>query len=220
MCALSPTLVKLQPLMLLQYCCAPPAKLCGEPDVLVLHTADAQEWATYLQQIMKSSRKFRQRSVLLYELSPADHLHGYDYECYRGCGCILLLVTGELLDMLANLELQGAVERLVSPPHRVVALLCGVTEEDAVRESFKDWESWRKISAEDEPQVYISTILETITDSTLSPLKPRDEFCLKGARRPKKNPNKCSYYLLTSAEVFFSSSELQRQQQSLYLCTK
>lgn len=150
--------------------------------MLVLHTADAQEWATYLQQIMKSSRKFRQRSVLLYELSPADHLHGYNYEFYWGCGCILLLVTGELLDMVNNLELQEALERLVSPPHRVVALLCGVTEEDAVRESFKDWASWRKISAEDEPQVYISTILETITESALMFLQPPDDFSLKGTQ--------------------------------------
>lgn len=164
--------------MLLYNCCAPPARPSGEPDVLVLHTADANEWATYLQQIMKSARKFRQRSVLLYEISPADHLHGFNYECYWGCGCILLLVTGELLDMLSNLELQEALERLVSPPHRVVALLCGVTEEDAVRETFKDWASWRKISAEDEPQVYISTILETITDSTLN-LKATWWFILK-----------------------------------------
>lgn len=150
--------------------------------MLVLHTADAHEWATYLQQIMKSSRKFRQRSVLLYELSPADGLHGYNYECYWGCGCILLLVTAELLDMVSDLELQEALERLVSPPDRVVALLCGVTEEEAVRESFKDWPSWRKISAEDEPQVYISTILETITDSTQSFLKSREDFSLKGPR--------------------------------------
>lgn len=158
--------------------------------MLILHTADAHEWATYLQQIMKSSRKFRQISVLLYELSPADHLHGHNYECYWGCGCILLLVTGELLDMLSDLELQEALERLVSPPHRVVALLCGVTEEDAVRESFKDWTSWRKISAEDEPQVYISTILKTITDSTLNLLKPRDDFCLKGTDRQEIPPGK------------------------------
>lgn len=152
--------------MLLCNHCVPPAKPSGDSEVLVLHTADAHEWATYLQQILKSCRKFRKRSVLLYELSPADHLHGYNYEFFQGCRCVLLLVTGELLDMLADLELQVALDRLVSPPHRVVALLCGVTEKDAVRESFKDWARWRKISAEDEPHVYISTILETITEST------------------------------------------------------
>lgn len=163
--------------MLLCNRCVSSARPSGESDVLVLHTADANEWATYLQQILKSSRKFRQKSVLLYELSPADRLHGYNYESYWGCECILLLVTGELLDMLNDLELQGALERLVCPPHRVVALLCGVTEEDAVKESFKDWANWRKISAEDEPQVYISTILETITDSMRNLLKPHDDFC-------------------------------------------
>lgn len=161
--------------------------------MLVLHTADAHEWATYLQQIMKSSRKFRQRSVLLYELNPADGLHGYNYECYWGCGCILLLVTGELLDMVSDPELLEALERLVSPPHKVVALLCGVTEEDAVRESFKDWASWRKISAEDEPPVYISTILETITDSMLNFSQPHYDFFFRTYMTLKKIPSRCSY---------------------------
>lgn len=172
--------------MLLCNRCVPPARPSGEAEVLVLHTADAHEWATYLQQIMKSSRKCRQISVQLYEVSPADRLHGYNYECFMGSGCILLLVTGELLDMLCDLELQGALDRLVSPPHRVVALLCGVTEEDAVTESFKDWESWRKISAADEPHVYVSTILETISDSTPNLLKPYADLCLKGTRPPKQ----------------------------------
>lgn len=78
----------------------------------------------------------------------------------------MLLLTGELLDMLFDPELQEVLQSLLYPPQRVVVLLCGVSEDDIPKESFTDWPSWRKLSAEDEPAVYISTILESITDST------------------------------------------------------
>ncbi|KAE8280372.1 Phosphoinositide 3-kinase adapter protein 1 [Larimichthys crocea] len=134
-------------------------------ELLILHTADAQEWADYLQQILKSSKKFRKRSIFLYEVSPADKVHGYNFEYFQSCRCIVLLLTGSLLDMLYEPELHEALQRLLYPPHRVVALLCGVSEDDIPTESFEDWYNWRKLSAEDEPAYYISTILESITDS-------------------------------------------------------
>ncbi|XP_070772363.1 phosphoinositide 3-kinase adapter protein 1 [Enoplosus armatus] len=134
-------------------------------ELLILHTADAQEWAMYLQQILKASRKIRKRSILLYAFGPADQLHGYNFEYFQSCECIVLLLTGALLDMLCDPELQGALQRLLYPPHRVVALLCGVTEDDILTKSFEDWPSWRKLYADDEPALYISTILESITDS-------------------------------------------------------
>lgn len=152
-----------------------------ENEVLLLHAADAHEWATYLQQLLKSSRKFSKRSVLLYTLSLDDHLHGYNYECFQCCSCIVLLVTGELLDILGDQELHEALQRLLSPPCRVVALLCGVTEDDEVKVNFEDWPWWRKISAEDEAHVYVSTILETIANSMQNLLHLYVYFdCFKG----------------------------------------
>ncbi|XP_041803883.1 phosphoinositide 3-kinase adapter protein 1 isoform X2 [Chelmon rostratus] len=134
-------------------------------ELLILHTADAQEWATYLQHLMKSSQKFCERSILLYAVSPDDRLHGYDFEGFQSCRCIVLLFTAVLWDMLCDPELQGALQRLLYPPHRVVVLLCGMSEDNILTESFEDWPSWRKLSIEDEPELYISTILESITDS-------------------------------------------------------
>ncbi|XP_018536518.1 phosphoinositide 3-kinase adapter protein 1 [Lates calcarifer] len=134
-------------------------------ELLILHTAEAQEWASYLQQILKSSRKFRKRSILLYAVGPADQLHGYNFEYFDSCKCIVLLLTGAFLDMLYDPELHGALHRLLYPPHRVVVLLCGISDDDVMSESFKDWQSWRKLYADDEPPVYITTILESLTDS-------------------------------------------------------
>ncbi|KAM9848232.1 phosphoinositide 3-kinase adapter protein 1 [Aulostomus maculatus] len=134
-------------------------------DLLILHTAEAQEWATYLQQILKSSRKFRKESILLYTVSPADQLHGYSFEYFHKCKCIVLLLTGAFLDILYDSELQGALQRLLYPSDKVVALLCNVSEDDILTDCFEDWPSWRKLYAEDEPVVYVSTILESIANS-------------------------------------------------------
>lgn len=134
-------------------------------ELLILHTAEAQEWASYLQQILRTSRKFHKRSILLYAVGPADQLHGSNFESFQSCKCIVLLLTGALLDILCDHELQEAFERLLYPPHRVVALLCGISEDDIQEEQFRDWAYWRKLYADDEPSLYLSTILESVTDS-------------------------------------------------------
>lgn len=104
--------------------------------------------------------------MVLYAVSPADQIHGYNFEYFRSCKCILVLVSGELLDMLQlHLNLQEALQKLFHPPQRVVALLCGVMDEDVIRDMFEDWPRWRKVSADDEPRVYISAILESVTES-------------------------------------------------------
>uniref|UniRef100_A0A665TKK9 Phosphoinositide-3-kinase adaptor protein 1 n=1 Tax=Echeneis naucrates TaxID=173247 RepID=A0A665TKK9_ECHNA len=138
----------------------------GEYELLILHTAEGQEWATYLQQILRSSKKFHKRSIMMYAVGPADQLHGYSFECFHSSRCIVLLLTGTFLDMLEEPELQAALHRLLYPPHRVVVLLCGISEDDLSPEVFGDWQSWRKLYAEDEPARYVSAILESIADST------------------------------------------------------
>ncbi|XP_047206652.1 phosphoinositide 3-kinase adapter protein 1 isoform X1 [Girardinichthys multiradiatus] len=134
-------------------------------ELLILHTDEAQEWAAYLQQILKSSNHFHRGSVLLYAVSSADQLHGYNFEDFQCCKCIVVIFTGVFLDILCDPELHGALQRLLYPPHKVVALLCGVSEDDVSAECFVDWPSWRKIFADDEPVIYVSTILESIADS-------------------------------------------------------
>ncbi|XP_008282842.1 phosphoinositide 3-kinase adapter protein 1 [Stegastes partitus] len=134
-------------------------------ELLILHTAEAQEWASYLQQILQSSQEFHTRPILLYAVGPADEIHGYNFESFQSCECIVLLLTGAFLDNLCDHELQEALQRLLYPPHRVVALLCGISEDSALEEHFIDWASWRKLYADDDPSVYVSTILESITDS-------------------------------------------------------
>lgn len=104
--------------------------------------------------------------MVLYAVSPADQLHGYNFENFQSCKCVLVLVSEELLNMLQlHEELQGGLHKLFYPPQRVVALLCGVSEEDVPRNIFEDWQSWRKVSTEDRPAVYISAIFKSVTES-------------------------------------------------------
>ncbi|XP_006799077.1 phosphoinositide 3-kinase adapter protein 1 [Neolamprologus brichardi] len=144
-------------------------------ELLILHTTEAQEWASYLHQILKSSRKFHKRSILLYAISTADELHGYNFEYFQSCKSIVLLLTGVFLDILCDHELQEALQRILYPPHRVVAFLCGVSEDELLTKIFQDWPSWRKLYAEDEPGVYVSTILEAIADSRRVELERESE---------------------------------------------
>lgn len=144
-------------------------------ELLILHTTEAQEWASYLHQILKSSRKFHKRSILLYAISTADELHGYNFEYFQSCKSIVLLLTGVFLDILCDHELQEALQRILYPPHRVVAFLCGVSEDELLTKIFQDWPSWRKLYAEDEPGVYVSTILEAIANSRRVELERESE---------------------------------------------
>lgn len=135
-------------------------------ELLILHTTEALEWATYLQGILKSSHKFPKRSILLYAVGLADQLHGYNFEYFHSSKCIVLLLTVAFLDILDDPELREALQRLLHSPHRVVVLLCGLSEDDVQPGIFEYWTSWRKVYADDEPAVYITTILESITEST------------------------------------------------------
>uniref|UniRef100_UPI003AAC3A04 phosphoinositide 3-kinase adapter protein 1 isoform X1 n=1 Tax=Centroberyx gerrardi TaxID=166262 RepID=UPI003AAC3A04 len=157
-------------------------------ELLILHTAEAEEWATYLQKILKSSRKFRKRSIVSYAVGPADQLHGYNFEYFHSSRCTVLLLTSAFLDTLGDPELWGALQRLLHPPHRVVALLCGVSEDDMLTESFEHWPSWRKLYTEDEPTLYISTILEAIADSKREEAEHKSEAPATAELQVAPNP--------------------------------
>uniref|UniRef100_A0A667YE98 Phosphoinositide-3-kinase adaptor protein 1 n=1 Tax=Myripristis murdjan TaxID=586833 RepID=A0A667YE98_9TELE len=131
------------------------------------------------QRILKSSHKFPKRSILLYAVGLADQLHGYNFEYFHSSKCIVLLLTGAFLDILGDPELRDALQRLLHPPHRVVVLLCGLSEDDVQPGIFEHWTSWRKVYADDEPAVYIATILESIAetdaDSQILPATSADD---------------------------------------------
>ena len=131
---------------------------------MILHTSEAHEWAEYLHAILKSFEAFHDCSIQSNAISWEDRPRGYDFERLHRSKCVVLLLTAGMLDLLCDEHLHGALQRLLRPPRRVVVLLCGVTEELVPDGSFDHWASWSKLHSDDEPTVYISTVLVALED--------------------------------------------------------
>ncbi|TNN34273.1 Phosphoinositide 3-kinase adapter protein 1 [Liparis tanakae] len=151
----------------------PPSAPGAPPELLILHAAEAEEWASYLRRILKFSGKFHERSIWLQALDPATGPRGGAVERLRSGGggaAVVLLLTGALLDLLRD---PGPLGALLRPPRPVVALLCGVTEDAVPTERLEGWPAWRKLHSHDEPALYVDAILESVTEDDWRPNRRR-----------------------------------------------
>ncbi|XP_051774195.1 phosphoinositide 3-kinase adapter protein 1 isoform X2 [Ctenopharyngodon idella] len=135
-------------------------------EVLIVHTSEASEWAEYLQQILATSCNFLDDSVILCDVNEQIWLK--NHELFGSSKCIMLLLTTVFLDMQHEPDVQDTFRDLLQPPHKVVAFLCGISERQVSADYFEHWEHWRKLNSEDEPSVYVSTVLECINDGSIS----------------------------------------------------
>ncbi len=131
-------------------------------EVLIVHSSEAREWAEYLQQILEASCNFPEGSLILYDVN--EEMWMKDHELFGSSKCIMLLLSAALLDTQHNPEAQDTFRHLLQPPCKVVAFLCGVSEGQVSVDCFEHWEYWRKLNSEDEPSVYVSTVLECINN--------------------------------------------------------
>ncbi|KAK1791854.1 hypothetical protein P4O66_013840 [Electrophorus voltai] len=136
-------------------------------DVLIVHTSETQDWATYLEVILDASQHFPQGSISFYLADGDNSVRDDDYSVFRSSKCILLLLSVAFLDMQSEPEVRDMYERLLHPPCKIIAFLCGVSENDGLVDYFEYWTSWRKLDSEDEPSVYISTVLEVIAEENV-----------------------------------------------------
>ncbi|XP_066535383.1 phosphoinositide 3-kinase adapter protein 1 isoform X2 [Hoplias malabaricus] len=132
--------------------------------VLIVCTSESQEWATYLRLVLEGSHHFHQDSITLYLADEENSLQDEDYPLFHSTKCILILVSEAFLDMCSELEVQEVFQRFLYPPYKVVAFMCGVSENSVLYDYFEHWDSWRKLDSEDEPSQYISTVLEVISE--------------------------------------------------------
>ncbi|XP_067277938.1 phosphoinositide 3-kinase adapter protein 1 isoform X2 [Pseudorasbora parva] len=147
-------------------------------EVLIVHTSEASEWAMYLQQILATSFKFPEGSVILYDVN--EQIWMKDYELFGSSKCIMLLLSTVFLDMQHDPDVQDTFRDLLQPPHKVVAFLCGVSEGQVSEDYFEHWEHWKKLNSEDEPSVYVSTVLECFDNgSVLEPCQNTYEIDLE-----------------------------------------
>ncbi|XP_016412303.1 phosphoinositide 3-kinase adapter protein 1-like isoform X1 [Sinocyclocheilus rhinocerous] len=135
-------------------------------EVLIVHTSEAREWAEYLQQILVASCNFLEGSLILYDVN--EEIWMKNHELFGSSKCIMLLLSAVFLDMQHDPEVQDTFRDLLQPPCKVVAFLCGISERQVSADYFEHWEHWRKLNSEDEPSVYVSTVLECIDNGSVS----------------------------------------------------
>uniref|UniRef100_V9KCB5 Phosphoinositide 3-kinase adapter protein 1 n=1 Tax=Callorhinchus milii TaxID=7868 RepID=V9KCB5_CALMI len=128
-------------------------------NVLILFANDADEWSEYLNGLLSSSGCF---SVSTYLLKEDTSLSRQDYHDFERSKCILILLSEQLQEVMPNV--QSALQSMLQPAHKVVVLLCGVTDSEELRTLFSDSDQWRCISCEDEPDVYITAVKEAINE--------------------------------------------------------
>ncbi|RXN01773.1 Phosphoinositide 3-kinase adapter protein 1 [Acipenser ruthenus] len=134
-------------------------------EVLIVYTKDAAEWSTYLQNVLISCKQFSKKSVLLYEVKSHTPVAQQDLSIFQNSRCIVLLLSGELLDVLGSLEVLKSFQNVLQPPGKMVVLFCGVTETEMLSECFQDWHQWKQLDPEDEPTTYISVVRQAVSEA-------------------------------------------------------
>ncbi|KAK6487625.1 phosphoinositide 3-kinase adapter protein 1-like [Huso huso] len=149
-------------LLLLVFFCFIALKVLSE--VLIVYTKDAVEWSTYLQNVLVSCKHFSTKSVLLYEVESHTPVAQQDLSIFQNSRCIILLLSGELLDVLGSFEVLESFRNVLQPPGKMVMLFYGVTETEMLSECFQDWHQWKQLDPEDEPTTYISVVRQAVSE--------------------------------------------------------
>ncbi|XP_072439048.1 phosphoinositide 3-kinase adapter protein 1 isoform X2 [Chiloscyllium punctatum] len=129
-------------------------------EVTILSGEDANEWSVYLDSLLASTF-----NVLPYTVSKNTLFSNRDYSQFRRCKCLLVLLSPQLVELLALPQVEQGLQRALYPGHKVVLLFCGVTETTELQNLFRDWKNWKQVSCDDEPTVFISAVEESINES-------------------------------------------------------
>ncbi|XP_040981526.1 B-cell scaffold protein with ankyrin repeats isoform X2 [Aquila chrysaetos chrysaetos] len=135
-------------------------------DILVIYEQEAEEWALYLKSLF--GHIVNEGGILLYNLETSSFKHQelLSLPCYK---CKLLILSCGLLNCL-NQKRSYFLEQVLKPPDDVVILLCGVENSDILYEILTLDRGSEEISADQEPEEYLSVITGII-----QPGKPQNE---------------------------------------------
>ncbi|XP_035256861.1 phosphoinositide 3-kinase adapter protein 1-like, partial [Anguilla anguilla] len=145
-------------------------------EVLIVYMSEAEEWAVYLQNVLRFSRKFNDKSVVLHLLQASTALREREQALVRASSSIVLLMSAAFLDLQDNPEVLKTYQKVFCPPNKMVLLFCGVSESEMLEEHFQHWHAWRKLYSDDDPALYVSTVLESISDAAVGELEVETEY--------------------------------------------
>lgn len=135
-------------------------------EVRIVYMTEAEEWAVYLQNVLRTSRRLSEKCVVLHALQERAALPEKEQQRVRASSCVVLLMSATFLDLQENPEALKTYQKVFYPPNKMVLFFCGVCESEMPEECFQDWRAWRKLYVDDDPAVYTSTVLDSITYGT------------------------------------------------------
>lgn len=132
-------------------------------DILVIYEQEAEEWALYLKCLF--GHIVNEGGILLYNLETSSFKHQelLSLPYYK---CKLLILSCGLLNCL-NRKRSYFLEQVLKPPDDVVILLCGVENSDILYEILTLDRGSEEISADQEPEEYLSVITGIIQRGNL-----------------------------------------------------
>ncbi|KAG9467211.1 hypothetical protein GDO78_015404 [Eleutherodactylus coqui] len=135
----------------------------GMCDLLILHGPDAIEWCGYLVSLFGTNHQLQPLSIETYELCEDSPIPKKSIKTFQTCRCILLLLSGDLESTFENPEVLENLRNVLKPPNKVIVLLCGVIDKEDFTTFFEDWPKWKTLSSEDDPELYVTTLMDTIS---------------------------------------------------------
>ncbi|KAE8590948.1 hypothetical protein XENTR_v10018254 [Xenopus tropicalis] len=133
----------------------------GHCDVFIVHGCDAIQWCQYLKDLFKTSDELHNLQTESYEINE-DPLEQEDFLKFQNSKCIVILLSGDLAESFNNQLVLTDLQRVLSPTKKIVVLFCGVTDDEDLSWSFKDWSQWTKLSCDDDSELYIKAVTEKI----------------------------------------------------------
>uniref|UniRef100_A0A8C5QMT3 Phosphoinositide-3-kinase adaptor protein 1 n=1 Tax=Leptobrachium leishanense TaxID=445787 RepID=A0A8C5QMT3_9ANUR len=154
----------------------------GDYDVLIIHGSEAKEWSQYLSSLFETSHHLQHLAVLNYEIHGSDGIQTEDLETFQSSRCILVLLSGELVNEFHNQDFLHKLQIALKPPNKVIILFCGVTDYEDFGEFFDDWSKWKQLSCEDDPEQYLEAVIGRVfedsgCDSVTDTDAEREEEC-------------------------------------------
>ncbi|KAM4033750.1 phosphoinositide 3-kinase adapter protein 1 isoform 2-T2 [Anomaloglossus baeobatrachus] len=135
-------------------------------DLLILHGPDAAEWCQYLVSLFETNHHIPHLAVGSYELSEDCPISKRSQKTFQTCRCILILLSGDLESTFDDPGILESLRKVLTPPTKVIVLFCGVIDKDYFTLFFQDWPKWKSLSSDDDPDLYITAVLDSISEDS------------------------------------------------------
>ncbi|XP_006880268.1 PREDICTED: phosphoinositide 3-kinase adapter protein 1 [Elephantulus edwardii] len=135
-------------------------------DILIVYSPDAEDWCHYLQELFLSSRQVRTQKMLTHRLGPGVSFSAEDLSLFLSTRCIMVLLSGELVQHFYQPSMLPLLQRAFHPPQRMVRLLCGVQDSEEFLRFFPDWAHWQELTCDDEPEIYVAAVKKAVSEDS------------------------------------------------------